>query len=61
MNTVTLIATCSAAAVAVAYGFFTRREWRSQRPVFARFPTTVTAVLAAGVAVRGCVELLAWS
>jgi hypothetical protein len=46
---------------AIAFAFFTLPSWRAKRPLFALFPTRVTALLASVVALKGWFELFTHS
>jgi hypothetical protein len=56
-----LIAASIATVLAIAFAFFTLPSWRAKRPLFALFPTRVTAVLAGVVALKGWLELFTHS
>ena len=61
MNLSLLVAAVIATVLAIVFAFFTSPSWRTKRPLFALFPTRVTAVLAAVVALKGWFELLTHS
>ena len=58
MNLPLLIAASIATALAIVFAVFTLPSWRAKRPLFALFPTRVTALLASVVALKGWFELL---
>lgn len=52
------IVTSAATAIAIVFGVFATARWRKRNPVFAPFPTRITAVMATAVALRGWFEVL---
>jgi hypothetical protein len=53
-----LIASSIATLIAIVFSVFATAKWRQRNPVFAPFPTRMTAILASAVALKGWFEVL---